>query len=91
MGRAQPCSGAGRELGHTGTVLPHHIRDTLGAGCGAGCVLPLGPEWQDLFFFFLMLVFLSMLRTYPGITKVNDALCCPDLKPPESLLSGLRM
>lgn len=52
MGRAQPCRGAGRELGHTGTVLPHHIRDTLGAGCGAGCVLPLCAEWQDLFFFF---------------------------------------
>lgn len=68
MGRAQPCSGAGRELGHTGTVLPHHIRDTLGAGCRAGCVLPLGPEWQDLFFFFNV-GFLIHVEDLPGDHK----------------------
>ena len=46
-------------------------------------VLATGPPGKSWIFFF-MLLFLSMVRTYPGITKVGDALCCLDLKPPES-------
>lgn len=33
---------------------------------------------------FFMLSFLSMVSTYPGITKVSKFLCCSDVKLPES-------